>query len=374
MSHTAHRGGAELALARLLSAAPAWTASVVSPADGDAFAGLAGHGVGLDPRLPGLPTGGTRSRNPALAARYLAALRAGAAALRRSERFRAADVLHANTAAAAIVSALANRSARKPLVVHLRDLVTPESLGRFGHAAFTRLGLRHAHGVIANSASTLRSAAGQHGSDVPGAVIQSPAGITRRVAEPATRPAVRRVGMVGRLQHWKGQHVFLDAFATAFAGTDVEAHLAGAPLFGEEAYLRGLHRQAAALGIAGQVRFHGHVDDVAAFVESVDVLVHASIRPEPLGQTVLQGLAYGRPVVATDGGGPAEWITPGVNGLLVAPDRPDELAAALRSLAGSAELRAALAAGAARTPGVRTDAECAAAHADFFRRVWSAQR
>ena len=57
-------------------------------------------------------------------------------------------------------------------------------------------------------------------------------------AAPARSGAPYRVGVVGRLRDWKGQHVFLDAFAKAFAGSDAEARLIGAPLFGEEA-LRG---------------------------------------------------------------------------------------------------------------------------------------
>ncbi|MGW4497904.1 glycosyltransferase [Micromonospora sp. NPDC004336] len=366
VSHTGHRGGAELALARLLAAGPSWTAGLCLPPVGDAFGGLAGHGVALDPRLPQLPVGGTRSRSPMLAARYLTSLRAAAGALRGSALFGAADVIHANTAAAAIISALANRGRSVPLVVHLRDLVTPESMGRFGYAAFTRLALPHVAGVIANSQTTLASAADRLPAGARRVVLQSPSGLLERVTQPHVRDQVRAIGMVGRLQRWKGQHVFLRAFANVFRGTDVRARLAGAPLFDEAAYEQELRTLAVELGIAGQVDFLGHVDDVAAFVDSVDVLVHASVRPEPLGQTVLQGLARAKPLVATEGGGPSEWIRSGANGLLVPPDQPHALAAALRKLADSRETRRELAAGAAATPGILSDAECTRAHAAFF--------
>ncbi|WP_422738577.1 glycosyltransferase [Micromonospora sp. WMMD729] len=366
VSHTAHRGGAELALARLLTADPPWAAALVTPPEGDAFDELAAHGVTVDKRLPQLPVGGTRSRSPVLAARYLASIRAASGVLRDSELFRAADVIHANTAAAAIIAALANRGRPVPLVVHLRDLVSTESMGRLGHAAFTRLALPHAAGIVANSRTTLDSASGRLPSTARRVVLQSPTGLKDRVTRPWVRDEVRAVGMVGRLQHWKGQHVFLRAFADAFRGKAVRAYLAGAALFAEAAYEQQLRALAVELGIADQVVFLGHVDDVPAFVDSVDVLVHASIRPEPLGQSVLQGLARARPTVATEGGGPSEWIHDGVNGLLVAPDRPEALAAALRALAGSHQVRLDLATGAAATPGILSDAECAAAHATFF--------
>ncbi|SCG68623.1 glycosyltransferase family 4 protein [Micromonospora coxensis] len=374
VSHTGHRGGAELALARMLTAGPPWEAGLCCPPGGDAFDGLPGHGVAVEQRLPQLPVGGTRSRSPLLAARYLATLRAAARALRRSPLFDRADLVHANTAAAAIIAALARQGRPVPVVVHLRDLVTPESLGRFGYAAFTRLALPHAAGVIANSHTTLESATDRLPAGLPRAVLQSPSGLHSRVTEPHVRPEVRVIGMVGRLQRWKGQHVFLRAFADCFRGTDVRARLAGAPLFEEAAYAEELRLLAADLGIAEQVTFTGHVDDVAGFIDSVDVLVHASVKPEPLGQTVLQGLARAKSLIATEGGGPSEWIRSGVNGLLVPPDRPEALAAAMRKLAGSREMRWELAAGAARTAGILSDTECAMAHAAFFREVVASGR
>ena len=369
VSHTAQRGGAELALVRLLKQPPRWSATVCVPDGGDAFDDLPGYGVPVRRELPPLPSGGTRSRDPVLAARYLAALRAGARVLKRSPVRRDTDLIHANTAAAAIVSALAGRRTAVPLVIHVRDLVEPASLGRFGFEAFTRIALRRADGIIANSHSTLRSAQPWIPSGVPRTVIQSPIGITRRVTDPQVNADVQRVGMIGRLQRWKGQHVFLRAFATAFAGTGVRAYLAGAPLFGETAYAEELHDLVARLGIAEQVTFLGHVEDIAGFLDPLDILVHASTRPEPLGQSVIQGLARAKPVIATEGGGPSEWIRTGVNGLLVPPDQPEALAAALRSLADSPELRARLAAAAAQTTGILGDDESLAAHAEFFHDV-----
>ncbi|MDG4765960.1 glycosyltransferase [Solwaraspora sp. WMMD406] len=373
VDHTAHPGGAELALLRLLSRPHDWQASLIVPRPGGAFADLddlddPDHQIRVDRSLPGLPTGGTRSRSPLLVARYLAALRAGARRLRDSPSWAEADVVHANTAAAAIMCALADPRRRIPLVVHLRDLVTPDSLGRFGYTAFRPV-LRRADGVIANSRTTLRSAAGLYPGQALSAVLQSPIGITARRTAPHVAPTVTTVGMIGRLQRWKGQHVFLTAFARAFAGTGVRAHLAGAPLFDEAGYADELRRLAHTLGIADQVSFLGHVDDVPGFLDSVDILVHASTRPEPLGQSVVQALAHATPVVATAGGGPGEWIRPGINGELVPPGDAEALAGALRTLAESADRRRTIATGAARTPGVATDDECVHAHGDFFAQV-----
>ncbi|MGC4807014.1 glycosyltransferase [Micromonospora sp. DT233] len=374
VTHTAQPGGAELALARLLGQRRPWRAALLGPATGVAFDRLPAHEVPQARDLPTLPTGGTRSGSPLLAARYLTALRDGARVLRRSPLFQQADLVHANTAAAAIICALADRARRRPLVVHLRGPLTVESLGRIGLPAFRGLAVPRADGLIANSGFTLASVAQGPRFPTHRAVLQSPSGIAERVRHPEVAPQVRAVGMVGRLQHWKGQHVFLRAFATALRGTGVRAYLCGAPLFGEAVYETRLRQLAAELGIGAQVTFLGHVDDVTGFLDSIDVLVHASLGPEPLGQTVLQGLARARPVVATAGGGPGEWIRSGVNGVLVPPGDADALAAVLRALVASPRLRGDLAAGAARTPGLLTDAECARQHGEFFETVRRAHR
>jgi glycosyltransferase involved in cell wall biosynthesis len=369
VSHTAQPGGAELALARLLGTPHPWQATLYGPATGVAFDQLSTENVAQARDLPTLPTGGTRSRAPLLAARYLAALLNGARVLRRSPLFQAADLVHANTAAAAIMCALAEGARRRPLVVHLRGPLTAESLGPIGLHAFRALAVRRADGLIANSRFTLASVPRGPRFPTHRTVIQSPSGIIQRIQHAEIRSEVRAIGMVGRLQHWKGQHVFLRAFATALRGSGVRAYLCGAPLFGEAEYETRLRTLAAELGISDQVTFLGHVDDLVGFLDSIDILVHASLGSEPLGQTILQGLARALPVVATEGGGPGEWIRSGVNGILVPPGDPDTLASALRTLVASRRLRHALATAATRTQGLLTDAECVQRHAGFFAAV-----
>ena len=93
--------------------------------------------------------------------------------------------------------------------------------------------------------------------------------------------------MIARLTPWKGQDVFLRAFAQAFRGTATRAHLVGSAMFGEdevEGQLRGL---AVELGIEHQVDFRGFREDVWAELAQLDIAVHASLTPEPFGQVVL---------------------------------------------------------------------------------------
>ena len=115
--------------------------------------------------------------------------------------------------------------------------------------------------------------------------------------------------------------------------------IVGAPLFGEEAYGRRLRELSARLGLDDRVEFTGFREDVVGELERFDVLVHASVIPEPFGQVVTEGLAAGLPVLAAAAGGPAEIIENGKTGILYPPGDADALAEGLVRLARDAELR-----------------------------------
>ena len=373
LDHTSVVGGAEFALLRMLRTVPSWSPFLlVAPATGR------GLGIydGVPPEVP-VQVVGVRQPAGASTGRVGAAIGVGlrvfvqAIVVRCTRAYRRADLVDANTARAAAYGAMAVRWRRKPFVVHLRDLVDPEALGPAGHSLMVRLVLPRADGVIANSHATLASALDHVRPGVPAEVIPSASGLRRHDAAglPAGDGPLRTVGMLARIDPWKGQHVLLEAFARVFCGREVRLQLAGEALFGHEDHLAALQRRAAELGVAEQVDFLGHVNEVDALIATWDVAVQASTRPEPLGQNVLQYLAAGRAVIAVDEGGPAEWITDGVNGLLVPPRDPATLAAALSRLDTDPALRARLAAAATETPGLLDDREVTRAHEAFYERV-----
>jgi glycosyltransferase involved in cell wall biosynthesis len=200
--------------------------------------------------------------------------------------------------------------------------------------------------VIANSQTTLATLPRPRRSQL----VPSP--VPDSVEAPPTRPRKDvddlSVGVIGRVASWKGQHVFLDAFARAFRGTAARGRIIGSPLFGEEGYLDSLRQQADSLGVSAQIEFRGFREDVWAELSELDVVVHCSVIPEPFGQVVLEGMAAGVPVVAAGAGGPAEIVTSGVDGILTAPGDAHELAAVLRRLHDEPDLRARLAQGGRR--------------------------
>jgi glycosyltransferase involved in cell wall biosynthesis len=157
-----------------------------------------------------------------------------------------------------------------------------------------------------------------------------------------------RVGLVATYARWKGQDTFLQAAAKtpeSVDGTPIRYFIIGGPIYQTrgsqttEAELRGF---AAQLGIAHRVGFIPFQSDVASVYRSLDVVVHASTRPEPFGLTIVQAMACGRPVIAMQAGGAAELFTDDVDAIGAPPNDPNSLAVAIGKLTANQGLRVRL--------------------------------
>jgi glycosyltransferase involved in cell wall biosynthesis len=140
------------------------------------------------------------------------------------------------------------------------------------------------------------------------------------------------VGSAGRIDVWKGFDVLLDAWNLVMQRRPDDLPparliVAGPPVPGKEAYEGALRRRAAAMP---NVSWLGEIDDVGAFDADLDVFVLASTQPEPFGLAMVEALACGVPVIATDHGGPVEVLGGRPDrGRLVAPGDAHALAAAI---------------------------------------------
>ena len=158
------------------------------------------------------------------------------------------------------------------------------------------------------------------------------------------------IGIFGRLQRWKGQHVFLRALALlAGKGVRFTGLVVGGTMFGiEPEYAEELKHLADSEQLAGRVRFPGNISNPADWMNACDVVVHASIEPEPWGLVVAEAMACGRAVIASSAGGPLEMVEHKRTGWLVDPGDEVALAAWLEILLANPTLRTELGA-AART-------------------------
>ena len=119
-----------------------------------------------------------------------------------------------------------------------------------------------------------------------------------------------------------------------------EFRLIGAALFGEDHYELRLREQVSRSNIGHAVEFCGFCDDVHDRIARLDILVHASVTGEPFGQVLIEGMAAGKPVVATNGGGVPEIVVDGVTGILVPMGDSSAMAAAIERLLGDPPLAA----------------------------------
>jgi glycosyltransferase involved in cell wall biosynthesis/SAM-dependent methyltransferase len=155
------------------------------------------------------------------------------------------------------------------------------------------------------------------------------------------------VGIVGRLERWKGQEDFLRAAAIVARTHRIVnfAVVGGAVLGWEGSYPEELRRLATRLGIKDRVHFAGYQADVYPWFDALDVVVHASDR-EPFGLVLVEAMALGKPLIATAAGGPTEIIEEGISGLLVPPRNPEHLADAIARVLDDDDLSVKLARGA----------------------------
>jgi glycosyltransferase involved in cell wall biosynthesis len=142
------------------------------------------------------------------------------------------------------------------------------------------------------------------------------------------------VGVAGRLKlKRKGQETFLRAASALRARfPDARFLLIGSPFPGNEAHETALRQLAGELGLGDAAVFTGDAPDHLAALAALDVVVLSSGLPEPFGGVVVEAMALGRPVVGTNIGGTPEQIEDGVTGLLVPPNEPEALAAAIGRL------------------------------------------
>jgi glycosyltransferase involved in cell wall biosynthesis len=146
-------------------------------------------------------------------------------------------------------------------------------------------------------------------------------------------PAAGLVGIVGRFTPWKGQDLFLQlAAARREEAPDEHYVLIGQAFNEDQVFEQRLRAFAKEQAMEARVHFVPFQERIAEALNELDVLVHASTRPEPFGRVLIEAMAVGVPVIAARAGGVPEIITDGVDGLLAEPGQVGSYAGAMRAL------------------------------------------
>jgi glycosyltransferase involved in cell wall biosynthesis len=152
------------------------------------------------------------------------------------------------------------------------------------------------------------------------------------------------VSILGRITPWKGQHVFLEAARIVNANRQNIKFLIVGDVFqglntDDTNYKDKLIQSREKFALNDSVVFTGWRSDITAILALSDILVNASVKPEPLGTTILEAMAMGRPVICSDLGGSSEIVQNGINGFLFRPGDPHALADAIESMLNDPTVR-----------------------------------
>ncbi|MEM8872769.1 MAG: glycosyltransferase family 4 protein [Planctomycetota bacterium] len=329
VSHTAKLGGGEIALANLLTHLhqaddDRFKPEVVVFEDGPLVDRLGS--VGIPTTLMPLGEQIRAASKDATGIRSIGKLPAAmkfVGRLKRHIRQSGAELVYCNSLKADVLGGVAARLAGVPCIWHVRDRVEPDYLPAKVVPVFRKLAAWVPAGVAANSEHTLATL--HLPREKPTQVIYSGVVPPAEVADEPDGPPV--IGLVGRLAPWKGQHVFLEAAARVRADIpDARFRLIGSALFGEDDYERRLRDRAERPDLSGAVEFSGFRDDIWSALAELNLVVHASVTPEPFGQVVVEAMAARRAVIATDGGGVRETVVDGQTGVLIAMGDEDRMA------------------------------------------------
>ncbi|WP_192361854.1 glycosyltransferase [Mesorhizobium mediterraneum] len=140
----------------------------------------------------------------------------------------------------------------------------------------------------------------------------------------------------GRLVTAKAFDVLIRAFAVAVSSTPPSR----LTIYGEGPTRPMLEELARSLGVGDRVALPGNVTNLVGHLGQHSIFVLSS-RREGFGNVLIEAMAAGVPVVATDQAGPRAILQEGVVGLLVATDAPESMAEAMIRLAGRSDLRRA---------------------------------
>lgn len=146
-------------------------------------------------------------------------------------------------------------------------------------------------------------------------------------------PGQKIFGIFGRVVRWKGHQEFILAAKIVLSSEpNARAFIVGDASDGDKQFIDDVKKMVESSGFQDRVTFTGYIQNVDCMYGIMDVVVHASIEPEPFGLVITEAMAHGIAVVASKLGATPEILTDGYDGLLVDPTRPEDMANAILSL------------------------------------------
>ena len=142
------------------------------------------------------------------------------------------------------------------------------------------------------------------------------------------------IAMVGRINRWKGQELFIEAAERLFSEglRDVRFLIVGSAFYKEDRCQDALLKRVANSAARDRITVLGFQTDIWTVWDACDIAVVPSTEPEPFGRVAVEAMLSRKPVVAAAHGGLKEVVEDGLTGVLFEPGSVSSLAAAILRL------------------------------------------
>ena len=253
------------------------------------------------------------------------------------------DLLHAHTPRSLLIASVASTLANVPLVYHIHSPAVADTTSRMRNwvnALLERVSLASADHLVAVSNSLRERYLGLGFSAHRVTVVSN--GVACGAKLPIRERAAGEphvFGMAALFRPRKGLEILLHAMASLLAeGKRLRLRAIGQ--FETSEYEQQVKNLAADLGVGHMIDWTGFSSDIEQELAQIDCFVLPSLFGEGLPMVILEAMAAGRPVIATDVEGTPEAIRHGENGLLAKPSDPASLAEVMRQVIdGSVDLQ-----------------------------------
>lgn len=266
--------------------------------------------------------------------------------IRMLVRLHAIDLLHMTNGFGPPEVLLAGKLAGIPTIAHLRGFYSGSRSNKSAPSYAPAL-------VIGASEAVIRGYRERAGHPLPSQSLYEAVEIDKFEAAMSRRDEIRSrhsihseniaVAIFGRVVSWKGHKEFVAALIAAMKQDErLIGFIVGDASDGTESYYADVNTMIRESGLEARFRMVGYIEEVEPYYCAADIVVHASIEPEPFGMVVTEAMAARRPVIAANSGGPLETVHDGIDGLLVDPKNTQDLAHAILRLAADPTLRATM--------------------------------
>lgn len=265
------------------------------------------------------------------------------------------DIVHSNGLKMHLLSRLSGTGGGK-LLWHVHDFV--------GERRLTSKLLRVASGRVSCAVAVSHAVASDLASAVPRMAVRTilnavdtehfspgdsdPVWLDRAAGLEPLAGACLHVGLVATYARWKGHELFLQAASALLRTSSIPLrfYLIGGPIYstaGSQWNRAELVSLAAKLGLISQVGFVSFMDNPVQAYRALDIVVHASTRPEPFGRTIIEAMACGTASVVANAGGAAEIVTDRHDAFLYRMGDVNDLVQAVQALINDDQLRVRIA-------------------------------